>query len=226
MKNLISLSLLLTVFLGGLALPHGIAHAISLSFVPAVQEVGVGTPLAVALVVSGLGDGTAPSLSAFDLDVLFDPLLLSVNSVAFGDPVLGDQLDLFGLGSLTGVTPGVGSVNLFALSFDDPLDLDSLQAESFTLATVTFDTLATGTSALELSINALGDAVGNALTAEVLSGSVTATSTPVPEPGSLLLLGSGLVGLVGWRKKGMIASVLTGLVGWRKKGKTALMVSE
>ena len=45
--------------------------------------------------------------------------------------------------------------------------------------------------------NALGDAEGNALTADLTSGSITLAPAPVPEPGTLLLLGSGLAGLGG-----------------------------
>ena len=121
----------------------------------------------------------------------------------FGDPVLGDQLDLFGFGSITSFDDSVSSVvNLFELSFDLPSDLDTLQAGSFTLATLTFDTLAQGTSSVDLSINALGDAFGDQLAADLSNGSVNVnTASAVPEPSTMMLLGFGLAGLGVMRRR-------------------------
>ena len=75
----------------------------------------------------------------------------------YGDPVLGDQLDILVFGVPTTTTPGVGTVNLFELSLDAPGVLDTIQAGSFTLATITFATLALGTSGIDPSIIALGN---------------------------------------------------------------------
>jgi hypothetical protein len=175
----------------------GLARAITLGFDPVFQKVSLGASFDVALRISGLGDGTAPSLGVFDLDVTFDPTILGFSAVTYGDPLLGDQLDLFGLGSITATTPGVGMVNLFELSLDFPDDLDLLQADSFTFATLTFDALSQGTSPLGININALGDAYGDPLDATVSPGSVK-----VPEPSTLLLLGSGLFGLALGRRVG------------------------
>ena len=177
-----------------LLLHASFARAISLDFVPSSQKVLVGNPLDVSIVISGLVDNAAPSLGTFDLDVLFNPLLLAFNSVVFGN-----QLDLFGLGSNTSVTPGAGNMNLFELSLDLPGDLENQQAGSFTLASLTFNTLAVGVSPLSLSVNALGDATGNSLVADVSGGSITTTA--IPEPSTLLLLGSGLIGLVVFKRK-------------------------
>lgn len=175
------------------------SQAITIGFDPVSQEVYVGSPADVELVISGLGNGTWPSVGIFDLDISFDPSILDFASATFGDPVLGDQLDIWDLGgnpmdaSIT--SPGV--LNIYEVSLDLPWDLDDFQADSFTLATLTFDTLAVGTSSLDISINALGDAWGDPLSADVLSGSIS----PIPEPSTMLLVSCGLVGLVGFRRR-------------------------
>jgi hypothetical protein len=172
------------------------SHAITVGFAPATQNVNVGVPVNVALVILGLGNGAAPSLSTFDLDVTFDGNILSFLGATFGDPVLGEQLDLFGFGSLTSVAPGLGVVNLFELSLDSPADLNALQAASFTLATLTFSTPSAGFSNLGIAVNALGDAHGDSLAATIALGSVTSMgSTAVSEPVSLLLVLAGLMAL-------------------------------
>ena len=153
---------------------------------PSVQVVSSGAMVSVDLTISGLGDAVAPSLSTFDVDIFFDPTVVTFANVIFGDSLLGDQLDLFGLGSLTSFDGSVpGLLNLFELSFDDPLDLDELQAGSFTLATITFLSGSPGKSSLDLSVNALGDSFGDPLTATVSNGSVRAV--PLPDTLQLLL---------------------------------------
>ena len=170
------------------------AQAITLSFDPASSEVSVGSSVSVNLVVSDLADSAAPSLGTYDLDVLFDPARFSLAGVAFGDPVLGDQLDLFDAGSLSGYDDSVpGTLNVFEISFDLPADLDDLQAGSFTLFTLTFDALAEGTSSLDIESLILGDALGDPLTSAVVPGSITATALPEPAAATLVALGSLLL---------------------------------
>jgi hypothetical protein len=94
-------------------------------------------------------------------------------------------------------------VELFELSLDSPAVLASSQATSFSLVTLDFHTLSLGQSALSISINALGDQIGNSLNAATLDGSVTVNPSTVtsPEPGTILLLGTGLLVLFGAARK-------------------------
>ena len=187
------------------------AQGVILGFDPVSQSVDLGLPVSVGVVISGLGDATSPSLGAFDIDIQFDPGRLSFGSALFGDPVLGDQLDVLGLGgnpTFAGITsPGV--LNLFEVSLDVPADLNALQPGSFTLATLTFNAIGSGDSPLSFVIgpDSLSDENGDALAAEVTAGSVTVNPAAVGVPeidamadtGALTLL-VGALGLLAERR--------------------------
>jgi hypothetical protein len=165
-------------------------RAVAIEAIATTDELRPGDSFGVTIAISGLGAGSAPSLGVFDVDLEFDPSVLSLSGFAFGDPMLGDQLDLLSLGSVTVASPGTTRINLFELSLDAPEVLDSLQAGSFTLAGVTFDGIAPGTSPLTLRVHALGDALGLPLAVtEIRDDSVSV----IPEPGAAFLFGVGLL---------------------------------
>lgn len=171
------------------------AEAIVIDFVPADQTVDLGAAVSVDLVISDLGDFTAPSLGAFDLDVSYDPSILSATSVTL-TALLGDSTE-----TLEGVDLSMpGLIDLFLVSLLPQLELESLQPASFVLATLSFDTLATGTSALELTDVVLGDALGAELSAIAGSGSITVGDTGIPEPPLAALLVAAL-GLAVFRRR-------------------------
>lgn len=175
-------------------------HAYPVTLTPSTQTVNVGDVVTVDLQISGLGIGSAPSLGVFDIDFGFDPALLSLSSVLYG---IG--LDVMGLGSLQATTPGVGSVNLFELSFDSADDLNALQSDSFTLATLNFNAIALGSGFFSLSFNAVGDAYGDALAVTSLGGSVTvAAAVPEPETWALVLAALVMLGLTTHRGKSLV----------------------
>lgn len=174
-------------------------QATSLSLTPAAQVASLGAPVEVQLQISQLGDGTAPSLGAFDLVISFDPAVLTFDSVAFGgmlSPVLGSVSDSM-------LDTAAGTLNLFEVSLELPATLDNGQPGQFLLASLHFSATGSGTSALNLSDVLLGDANGDPLLADNIQGaSVTVRQgQAVPEggmiaPGVFLLLftlGSGRV---------------------------------
>ncbi len=146
--------------------------------------------VSVTIGIAGLGTGTAQSIGTFDVNLGFDPLLLSFVSATFGN-----QLDILGLGDIRTVTLGVGVVNLFELSLDSPAELNRLQLPAFTLATLTFDTLAEGRSPLTVTVNALGDADGSAVEAQIQNGSILIQNS-VPEPRATPIVAGVLVAIL------------------------------
>jgi hypothetical protein len=164
------------------------ANAI-LTITPGTQSVSAGSPVSFAVNISGLGSGIA--LGAYVLDIGFDSALLNFSQATFGDPVLGDQLDLLKTGSnAPSATPSLGNIKLIEFSLDDSATLIAQQARQFTLTTLSFTSLTQGTSPLTLSVDSLTDANANDLQSSIVNGSVTINGSlnTVFEPEALLLL--------------------------------------
>ncbi|MDD2761126.1 MAG: cohesin domain-containing protein [Methylomonas sp.] len=153
---------------------------------PPRQSVTLGSTARVELRISGLDEATA--LSAFDVQIVFDPAVL-----AYVDSAFSDQLDLFGSGDVRAVESADGVLNVWEISLDSSADLLSYQADAFTLATLSFQAVGEGFSALTLSLNALADADGNGLPAQLGEADVTVSAVPLPALGySLALALAGL----------------------------------
>ena len=173
------------------------AWAVSLSFSPSASTVDVGSPFILDVVISNLLNA---DLGAFDIDVSYDPSILSFDAYALtdnlGEIALGDADD-WSFGDLGG-----GTVNIAELSLLWDL---SFQADSFTLASLSFTSVGQGSSGLSFSNAILGDYWGDSIPATLNVGNIevmnSANSTPVPEPATIFVLGTGLVGLAGVRKK-------------------------
>jgi len=180
------------------------ASSISIDLVPAAVSSAVGDTFSVNVVVSGLVPQGSPrsEVGAFDLDLTFNSAAVSLVSVAFG-VLLGNP----GSGeALTSVVPGSGLVNFAEVSLLPSATLDALQPDTFTLATLSFQATAPGTSVLSLSRAVVGDGSGLALpVASLGAADVTASAPAIPEPRGFLLFVIGLatVGAFGARRRGV-----------------------
>jgi hypothetical protein len=176
----------LVIACGATLLPRT-AAALSISFAPPGQFVGVGGSVTLALEASALGGA---AVGGYDVDVSFDAALFTLTDVTFsgslGDVGLGEQL--------TSVVNGVGSVSLASVSLLDPATLAALQADTVSLVSLTFQAVAVGAGAFVVEAAQLSDEFG----AELVIGTVTpATVDVVPEPAlaTVLALGAGALAL-------------------------------
>ena len=178
------------------------ANAISINLIANQTAVNVGDNLEVQVRISGLNDASAPSLGDYDVNFNYDASLFNLSSIVWGDSILGNQLDLSGFGSLQDVSSELDWLRAFELSFDNALDLESLQAGEFTLFSVLLNAAVIGSGSFSLTTNALGDAYGNGLFIDAITGTtVDVGSVSVPEPSSLLLLLLGIVAIAVLRTK-------------------------
>jgi hypothetical protein len=171
-----------------LALLAGPASAITLSFAPSQQTLGLNQTTTVDLQISGLGNGVAPSLGAYDINLTFDPAIVAL----VGAPVFGNGLNVLGLGSFNGYATATASVEVWDISLDSVADLNSLQADAFTLATLSFQAVGYGTGALGIDVIQLGDAAGAPLSYQSAAGAIT---VPAAEPPAVAVFALSLAAL-------------------------------
>jgi hypothetical protein len=166
------------------------AASVELNFTPDSSTVGLGGTIIIDVTIAGLD---LEDLGAFDFNVNYDNSILSFLGYTLGgglgDLSNDDALDL-SLGDIGFGQINLAEVSLFGLSG---------QADSFVLATLTFDALAAGSAMLTFSDVVLSDATGEESIALGYSG--VANANVVPIPGAAWLLGSGLLGLAALRKR-------------------------
>jgi hypothetical protein len=182
---------------------------------PTLTNTSVGSSFSVAVVISGLS-GVSPALAVtdFDLDVSYDPALLSATGVTFGSG-LGSPPDVSGSDLSSS-----GVVDLFAVSFASYPTLLGLQGDSFTLATLTFQSLAPGTDSLAFvqdaffivdltnvddpsvfPVNGVDPGTCETLSCVAVGGArVVIREATVPEPNPLLLLAGAVLALAAARR--------------------------
>jgi hypothetical protein len=196
LSSLVLVSTLLSLSMSGSSLA-----SVTISIVPATQNIPVGGMAVVDIRASGLGDFIAPSLGAFKLSLGYDPSILSASTVVFGN-----QLAFGIVGSVQTSDISVpGVVDIDEVSFEAPDDLADLQAGEFVLASISFTGIGPGISPLDLTINLLRDEDGDPFSevVEAIDGSaeVLADDRVIPEPAAFvvwcLLCGTLLFGRAG-----------------------------
>ncbi len=169
------------------ALPES-APAVQIAIVPQTLDVVRGNLFDVEVVVSELGDEV---VSAYDLDLSYDASVLSATAVSFGsllDPALEDASLLAGV------------VDFAQTSLASDADLLSAQPDAFTLATISFEAIAGGVSALDLPLDEMNGLEG--LDAQTLDATALGAEVRVvPEPRSAFLVSAGTL-LLGWARRG------------------------
>jgi hypothetical protein len=176
----------------------GNAFATSLFFDPSAPVLSLNEFATIKVWISGLGDGVAPNLGAFDLGITYDANVLTLQSFSFSN-YLGYPTDSFTFGSI-----GSGLLSAQEVSFLPDGVLASLQPATFSLLSMEFKTIGLGTSLLAFQKGDLSDGLGQFLPGELQQAAVSVVQEPtsVPEPATWLLVSAGaLMGMGYMRRK-------------------------
>ena len=186
---------------------YSLSAAIIVTVAPQTQTIAPGASTSVQVRISGLGPDTPPSLGAFDFNLAFNPAIVTFTGVTFGDPILGDQLNLSGTGAISDFSlTSPGLLDFFEISLDPATTLDSRQPANFVLATLQFQALARGTTSLVTSLNSVSDSQGNSLTLGFQPGTINVVSAP--EPACIWLIPSAGFWILIRRKHGAASPMM------------------
>lgn len=181
----------------------GSAHGgvITLDAVISSPSVSVGDSFDVDIVISGLDNGAAPSVGAFDIFLDYDDSVLVATSATFSSFLDGGVF----FGSLQDTVFSTGQVNVAEISFLEgsltqcffcvaPF-LDDIQPDTFTLFTLSFNAIGAGNSGLDFGFVDIKDSDLGATELPVTAnnGGVDVLPNDVPEPNAILLIAIGLV---------------------------------
>jgi outer membrane autotransporter protein len=149
-------------------------QAITLGFFPSSANLNTGDSFSVDLRISDIDNNTA--IGDYDLNINFESSVLSITP---DDVVFGNQLQLGVDNSmLQGVNIGNGQLNISEVSLVDAADLNAMQSDEFTVATLNFTADAPGVTQIE--IDASNIVLGNQAGTPVVSENNPVTIIPAP----------------------------------------------
>lgn len=178
------------------------AQALTLSLTPlGGGSVVQGQSVTVVVGYSGLTAGSAQSLTAFELDVLYDEVLLDFTGLTWGTQLGDPTCTLIDLGpgceALAEFSTGSGIVELGESTLLDAATINAAQAASGVVATLQFTAVMVGNSSLDFGqLVASGTISGTTEDTLVANGVGSSLAiTPVPEPASASLVVLGLAAM-------------------------------
>lgn len=182
---LILIQILLVIVLSGLT-PAFASPIVSIQ--PSSLSVPLGNSFTLDVSIADVAD-----LYALQFDITFDPTIISALSITEGSFLLG--------GGSTFFIPGDINNNVGTISFTGDTLIGGISGVtgSGVLATLNFQSLAVGTSPIELMNVILLDS--NFFDISFTTANASINVAPVPLPTAFWLLGAGLIGLIGFRKK-------------------------
>lgn len=125
----------------------GNAYASVITITPSSSRTSVGTNFHVFFAIENFSDNPSDSLSAFDINVLFDPKFMLLTGISFSDPTTSrNQLEFSepeGLSFTSSLNLESNNIDIFGLSGNSQTSLDLNQKNAFNFTTLTFQALST-----------------------------------------------------------------------------------